>query len=127
MHSQDSIRTCKPHAFLAVHCNYYIHAHAFTENEQLQTCKKRCFEKRNGSHLYRNKHAVGVEIIGNLSESCLVSYHVEGAVTPVVEVSGECVHCNPVPGVGGKDGEGCRGALEVGGIKASELREEIEN
>ena len=25
VHSQDSIRTCKPHAVLAVHCNYYVY------------------------------------------------------------------------------------------------------
>ena len=31
MHSQDNIRTCKPHAVLAVHCNYYIYVHKYTD------------------------------------------------------------------------------------------------
>ena len=30
VHSQDSIRTCKPHAVLAVHCNCYIHVYVYT-------------------------------------------------------------------------------------------------
>ena len=31
VHNQDGICTCKPHAVLAVHCNYYIHVHVYTD------------------------------------------------------------------------------------------------
>ena len=29
VHSQDNIRTCKPHAVLAVHCNYYAYIYMY--------------------------------------------------------------------------------------------------
>ena len=37
VHSQDSIRTCKPHAVLEVHCNY-IHVYTCVQSGELRYC-----------------------------------------------------------------------------------------
>ena len=56
VHSQDSIRTCKPHAVLAVHCNYYARVTVFhTEGGTLGfTCT--CTYKNNNKCKYTCTH-----------------------------------------------------------------------
>ena len=53
----------------------------------------------------------------DISQSCSVSDDVEGTVVPLGDLRGKGVDRDPVPRIGGEDGEGRGRALEVGGAK----------